>query len=200
MLDAPSTEGERALSRALLALVCAAVEDDRAGRRHARDAISGSARPAKRIGQPELRYRRLARALAAVASELIGDMVRGRRAAHARFLLLDADTAWLAAHSRGSGWTGAPAGVRGFARFVRRVCERYAARRVPGPLTATELTILRLVADGESAARIAVLLGRSPHTVRTHLRNAYAKINAHGRREAVDRARMLGLLDADPSP
>jgi LuxR family maltose regulon positive regulatory protein len=65
---------------------------------------------------------------------------------------------------------------------------------LPGPLTPSELTILRYLATGANAVRIAQLLHRSPHTVRTHLRNAYAKLGAHGRADALAKARALGLL------
>jgi LuxR family maltose regulon positive regulatory protein len=34
----------------------------------------------------------------------------------------------------------------------------------------------------------------STNTIRTHLRHIYAELDAHGRAEAVDRARQLGLL------
>jgi LuxR family maltose regulon positive regulatory protein len=34
----------------------------------------------------------------------------------------------------------------------------------------------------------------STNTIRTHLRHIYAKLDAHGRAQAVDRARQLGLL------
>ncbi|MEA2666126.1 MAG: LuxR family transcriptional regulator, maltose regulon positive regulatory protein [Candidatus Eremiobacteraeota bacterium] len=189
------SEGERALCRAMLALVSAALEDDDGARRFARQAVSDSARPERRLVAHELRYRRLARALAAVASELVGDIVRGRRAAQARFLQGDSDVAWLAGLAAGDAiWSSAPTSIRGFARFVYRACERYALRPTSGPLTATEIAILKLIDVGNNAPQIAVLLDRSPHTVRTHLRNAHAKLEARGRLDALTRARRLGLL------
>ncbi len=190
------TEGERALCRALLGLVSAALEDDDSARRFARQAVSDSARPEKRLVGHELRYRRLARALAAVASELVGDVVRGRRAAQARFLRDDPDITWLAGMSGGNmAWTGAPTSVRGYARLASLVRERYVLRPTAGPLTATEVAILKLVEAGRNAPQIASLLDRSPHTVRTHLRNAHSKLGAHGRLDALARARHLGLLE-----
>ena len=36
------------------------------------------------------------------------------------------------------------------------------------------------------------------NTVNTHTRHLYAKLGVHGRREAVDRARALGLLAPPP--
>ncbi len=190
--DTRRTEGERTLCRALLALVSAALGDDDAVRRFARQAVSSSARPQKRLVGHELRYRRLARALAAVASELIGDVLRGRRAAQARFLRAEPDIASLV--DAGPAWTSAPTSVRGYARLVALVRERYALRPTAGPLTGTELAVLKLVDLGRNAPQIATLLDRSPHTVRTHLRNASSKLGAHGRLDALSRARRLGLL------
>ncbi|MBV9408808.1 MAG: hypothetical protein JO164_08280, partial [Candidatus Eremiobacteraeota bacterium] len=89
------TDGERALCRALLALTSAALSDDDAARRFSRQAISNSARPEKKIVAHELRYRRLARALASVAGDFIGDVVRGSRAGEARFLRADPGVASL---------------------------------------------------------------------------------------------------------
>ncbi len=188
------SEGERALCRALLGLVSIALDDDDSARRFARQAVSDSARPEKRLVGHELRYRRLARALAAVASETVGDIVRGRRAAQARFLRGDSDVASLVGMSGDMAWTQAPTSVRGYARLARLVRDRHAARPTAGPLTATEIAILRLVDAGRNAPQIALLLNRSPHTVRTHLRNAHAKLDAHGRLDALARARHLGLL------
>lgn len=51
------------------------------------------------------------------------------------------------------------------------------------------------MATGASAVRVAHLLERSPHTVRTHLRNAYAKLGAHDRADALSKVHALGLLD-----
>jgi DNA-binding NarL/FixJ family response regulator len=159
-----------------------------------RQAISISARPDQRVAAHELRYRRLARALAAVAGELVGDIVRGRRAAEARFLQADADITLLVKLPPDAHLSEVPVTVRGYARFIAAVRERIRARPSNDPLTAMEVSILRLVSVGRNAPQIAVLLDRSPHTVRTHLRNIGSKLDAHGRLEAVSRARQLGLL------
>lgn len=192
------TDSERALCRALLAIVAVALGDDDAARRFSRQAISTSARPQKHIAAYEMRYRRLARAIAAIAGELVGDIVRGRRASDAQFLRDDADVAallelrWDAAPER------MPPSVRGYARLVQLVRERLALRPSVGPLTDTETEILRLIAAGRNAPQIAALLNRSPHTVRTHIRNASAKLEAHGRIDMLARARQLGILANPP--
>jgi DNA-binding CsgD family transcriptional regulator len=63
-----------------------------------------------------------------------------------------------------------------------------------GPLTTTEVEILRQIDAGRNAPQIAMALGRSPYTVRTHVRNAIEKLQARGRLDALARARKLGLL------
>ena len=188
------TDGERALCRGLLAITSIALGDDDAARRFSRQAISNSARPEKRIVAYELRYRRLARALAAVSGDLIGDIVRGRRAAEVRFLKDDPGIAALVRLRSDAVAEDVPANVRGYARLILLARERMGLRPSSGPLTAMELDVLRLVAGGKNAPQIAAMFGRSPHTVRTHLRNASVKLDAHGRFDMIARARQLGLL------
>lgn len=62
------------------------------------------------------------------------------------------------------------------------------------PLSSRELEILRLIADGHAVADIAAELIVSVHTVRTHIRNIYRKLDVHGRVQAIQKARQLGLL------
>jgi LuxR family maltose regulon positive regulatory protein len=72
---------------------------------------------------------------------------------------------------------------------------RRAAR--PGlqePLTDGEARILRYLPTRLTAQEIANELSLSVHTVTTHMRHLYAKLGVHRRRQAVDRARALGLL------
>jgi DNA-binding NarL/FixJ family response regulator len=66
------------------------------------------------------------------------------------------------------------------------------------PLTPREREVLALAAEGQSSADIAGSLSLSVLTVRTHLRNAIGKLNAHSRLEAVATALRTGLL-APPS-
>jgi LuxR family maltose regulon positive regulatory protein len=70
-----------------------------------------------------------------------------------------------------------------------------AAERAPAEaLTAKELNVLRLVADGHSNNAIAQRLFVSESTVRTHLRNLNVKLCADSRTRAVALAREAGLL------
>jgi LuxR family maltose regulon positive regulatory protein len=62
------------------------------------------------------------------------------------------------------------------------------------PLTERELEVLRLLATRLSTREIADHLVVSVHTVRSHSKNTYAKLGVHGRHEAVERGRELGLL------
>jgi DNA-binding CsgD family transcriptional regulator len=191
------TDCERALCRALLALVSVALGDDDAARRFSRQAISTSARPQKHIVAYEMRYRRLARALAAIVGDFVGDVVRGKRAADACFLRDDADVTALLGLRSGSLPDRMPASVRGYARLIDAVRETLVRRPSVGPLTDSEAEILKMLAAGRNAPQIAAILSRSPHTVRTHIRNASAKLEARGRVDMLARARQLGIV-AEP--
>jgi two-component system nitrate/nitrite response regulator NarL len=61
-------------------------------------------------------------------------------------------------------------------------------------LTARELEILRLCADGLSSPDIAVALFLSVPTVKTHLQHVYAKLEVSDRAAAVAQALRRGLL------
>jgi LuxR family transcriptional regulator, maltose regulon positive regulatory protein len=62
------------------------------------------------------------------------------------------------------------------------------------PLSDRERVVLRYLPSRLAAAEIAAELYLSVHTVKSHLRNLYRKLQASNRREAVDRARELQLL------
>ncbi|MHA6615899.1 LuxR C-terminal-related transcriptional regulator [Pseudonocardia sp. DLS-67] len=62
------------------------------------------------------------------------------------------------------------------------------------PLTERERTVLRYLASTMSNAEIAAALYVSVNTVKTHERALYRKLDVTNRREAVGRARSLGLL------
>jgi LuxR family transcriptional regulator, maltose regulon positive regulatory protein len=62
------------------------------------------------------------------------------------------------------------------------------------PLSHSEIRVLRYLPTNLTAHEIAGQLYLSVHTVKTHIRHVYSKLGAHGRREAVERARAHGLL------
>ena len=62
------------------------------------------------------------------------------------------------------------------------------------PLTERELEILRLLATDLSTREMAEQLVVSINTIKTQIKNIYAKLNAHSREEALDKARALKLI------
>ncbi|MCH7999761.1 MAG: PAS domain S-box protein [Chloroflexi bacterium] len=73
--------------------------------------------------------------------------------------------------------------------------ERQLLRRNPYGLTFRELTVLHLVAAGESDKQIGIKLGISHFTAQKHTSNILAKMGAGSRTEATARALREGLLD-----
>lgn len=68
---------------------------------------------------------------------------------------------------------------------------------LPEPLTLREQDVLTLLAKRFTNREIAAELVIAPGTVKTHTINIYAKLAVHNRREAVGRARQLGLIEAE---
>jgi LuxR family maltose regulon positive regulatory protein len=66
------------------------------------------------------------------------------------------------------------------------------------PLSPGELRVLGHLPSNLSAPEISGELFLSVNTVKTHMRRIYAKLDAHNRTEAVERARELGLLGRRP--
>ena len=66
--------------------------------------------------------------------------------------------------------------------------------RGPGSLTARELEVLALAAEGRSGPQIGRELFVSPATVKTHLRNIYDKLGVTDRAAAVAEGMRRGLL------
>jgi DNA-binding NarL/FixJ family response regulator len=64
----------------------------------------------------------------------------------------------------------------------------------PGPLTSRELEVLRMLADGAANKNIAWQLKISEHTVKFHVAQILAKLNAGTRTEAVTIGIRKGLI------
>jgi LuxR family maltose regulon positive regulatory protein len=62
------------------------------------------------------------------------------------------------------------------------------------PLSEREIEVLHLIANGLTNQEISDRLFLSVHTVKTHTRNIYSKLNAHHRTEAVAKAKAFGIL------
>lgn len=68
------------------------------------------------------------------------------------------------------------------------------AAEISDPLTTREIGIVQQLADGYIYKEVADRLGISPHTVHSHIKRIYGKLQAASRAEAVRKARDLGYL------
>lgn len=75
------------------------------------------------------------------------------------------------------------------------LAERGEQAMLLGSLTVREREILGLMADGLDNNAVAARLGIRYGTVRSHVRNVIAKLNAHSKMEAIVRAQQLGIID-----
>jgi LuxR family transcriptional regulator, maltose regulon positive regulatory protein len=87
-----------------------------------------------------------------------------------------------------------PAGHGEMASSPARAGPAGSAPRLTEPLSQSEIRVLRYMPTNLSTPEIARELSVSVHTIQTHIRHLFAKLGAHGRTEAVARARALGLL------
>jgi LuxR family transcriptional regulator, maltose regulon positive regulatory protein len=89
-----------------------------------------------------------------------------------------------------------------YAGFLKDLLDHLEGHELPSdgdgelqePLTDRELAVLRFLPTNLSAGEIGGEMFLSVHTVKTHMRRLYAKLDAHTRAEAVQRARSVGLL------
>ncbi len=62
------------------------------------------------------------------------------------------------------------------------------------PLSDREREVLKALSDGYSYKEVATQLVVSSHTVHTHVKNIYEKLQVSGRRQALEKARQQGWL------
>ena len=62
-------------------------------------------------------------------------------------------------------------------------------------LTERELDVLRELAAGATEREAAATLFVSPSTIHSHTKSIYIKLGTSSRKEALSRARELGLID-----
>ncbi len=88
---------------------------------------------------------------------------------------------------------GAPINAH-IARKMLSMFTRLAGPRNPSPLTTREREILKLMVDGLTKKQIADQMILSYHTIDTHIKNIYAKLEVHTRGGAVAKALTDRLL------
>jgi DNA-binding NarL/FixJ family response regulator len=104
------------------------------------------------------------------------------------------DELGAAVHAVGEGlWVGAPGLVKSLIRLNGRR-ESSNEESLIDPLTAREMEVIQLMAQGLANKQIALALGISEHTVKFHLSALYAKLNCASRTEALKRGIELGLI------
>jgi DNA-binding NarL/FixJ family response regulator len=86
---------------------------------------------------------------------------------------------------------------RGYRGIPPNVAAKLAEHTPRIGLTARELEVLRLMAEGKSNGEIAVRLGRAEGTMKIHVRNILSKLGATDRTQAVTTALRRGILHLD---
>jgi DNA-binding NarL/FixJ family response regulator len=128
------------------------------------------------------------------------DVFAALRAGAVGYLLKDVSSQRLAealvAAARGESVLQPSVAAKVVARFAQLPDDDPAPRPQPlvVPLSARELEIVRLLAEGHSNREIATALFLAEGTVKNHVTNVLAKLGARDRTQAALRARALGLL------
>lgn len=78
--------------------------------------------------------------------------------------------------------------------IAARVLRRMQQAEATEPLSAREYEVLRLLVAGASNKQIALQLGLSENTIKTHLSNIFGKLDVQSRAEAVAVALQRGLI------
>ncbi len=72
-------------------------------------------------------------------------------------------------------------------QIARRILQSFQPAQ-SSPLSQREQEILRLLSEGLNYRSIAEKIFLSPHTIKTHIKNIYAKLHVHTRAEAIKKA------------
>jgi len=80
------------------------------------------------------------------------------------------------------------------ARYVIEEFQDIKSRRETTTLTKREREVLQGIASGLSEKKLAVSLSVSPHTIHTHIKKVYRKLQVNTRAEAVLKARNKGIV------
>ena len=110
------------------------------------------------------------------------------RAGAAGYLLKGSTSAELLRSLRSLPEGGAPLTPKIARLLIREV------RPNESPLSDREHEVLKALSDGYSYKEVAAQLVVSSHTVHTHVKNIYEKLQVSGRRQALDKARQHGWL------
>lgn len=102
-----------------------------------------------------------------------------------------------AIHDLSAGWSPISASI---GRHLISACQRPSSASGGTQLSPREASVLRQMALGQSYKEIAIHLSISPHTVNSHLKNVYAKLQAGNRVEALRKARLLGYVPRSSIP
>jgi LuxR family maltose regulon positive regulatory protein len=144
--------------------------------------------------------------LEAIARDALGDPAAAGRALERSLALAEPDGAllWFLLHPAPALLERQASQRTAHAALIRRILDQLAGNRpappsaglrpLLEPLSKSEIRVLRYLPTHLTAPEIASELYVSLTTVKTHLRNLYAKLGAHSRAEAVESARTLGLL------
>ena len=127
------------------------------------------------------------------------DVFEGLRAGAVGYLLKDTSTEHLVeairAAARGESVLEPSVAAKVVAEFARLTTQPgTSAQPLAEPLTERELEILRLLTTDLSTREMAEQLVVSVNTIKTQIKNIYAKLNVHSREEALDKARALKLI------
>ncbi|MCM3874813.1 MAG: response regulator transcription factor [Thermoanaerobaculia bacterium] len=111
------------------------------------------------------------------------------------YLLKKTPTAQLVEAVRQARLGGTPLSPEVAGHIVRRFRKAPGAARPEPLLTAQEIRLLRLLADGHSYRSASDQLGVTINTVRDHVRSIYEKLHVHSRSEAVSKGLRRRLIE-----